>query len=248
MEFVSSGETGAVSMMPPGVTPITKLKQQKKVNRTLAKAVSLHLEGKLETAARLLNKAIESGEKEPGLFTALGHIQYEMRDFDSAAVTYLQLVELEPLHRTGHFNLGVCQGHLKDWPGAAEAFHNAIEADATRADALLGLGISLIQLGRSAEALEPLEKYLHLHPEHEQALFGKAVVFQQGGRHAESVDLYRKVLARNPRCEEALSNLVAMFLEKKDPESVRRYAEMLVELQPESPIATEALATLAFSD
>ena len=57
---------------------------------------------------------------------------------------------------------------------------------------------------------------------------------------------YRKVLARNPRCEEALSNLVAMFLEKKDPESVRRYAEMLVELQPESTVAMEALATLAF--
>ena len=29
---------------------------------------------------------------------------------------------------------------------------------------------------------------------------------------------------------------------------MRRYAEMLVELQPESPIATEALATLAFAD
>ena len=56
-------------------------------------------------------------------------------------------------------------------------------------------------------------------PDHEQALFGKAVALQQTGRHAEAVEHYRKVLARNPRCEEALSNLVAMFLEKKDPES-----------------------------
>jgi len=71
---------------------------------------------------------------------------------------------------------------------------------------------------------------------------------QQTGRHAEAVEQYRKVLARNPKCEEALSNLVAMFLEEKDHESVPRYAEMLCELQADSPVATEALATLAFQD
>ena len=53
------------------------------------------------------------------------------------------------------------------------------------------------------------------------------MALQQTGKHAEAVEQYRKVLARNPRCEEALSNLVAMFLEKKDHASVRRYAEML---------------------
>ena len=123
-----------------------------------------------------------------------------------------------------------------------------MQADATRAEALLGLGISLIHTGQPAEALEPLDKYLSLSPDHEQALFGKAVALQQTGRHAEAVEQYRKVLARNPRCEEALSNLVAMFLEKKDNDSVRRYAEMLVELQPDSAVAMEALATLAFAD
>jgi Flp pilus assembly protein TadD len=104
----------------------------------------------------------------------------------------------------------------------------AAEVDATRTDALLGLGTSLIHTGQPVEALEPLEKYLSLYPDHEQALFGKAVSLQQAGRHAEAVEEYRKVLKRNPRCEEALSNLVALFLEKKDNDSVRRYAEMLV--------------------
>src|ERR1017187_8811837 len=38
-----------------------------------------------------------------------------------------------------------------------------------------------------------------------------------------------------------------MCLERKAQESFRRYAEMLVELQPESTVAIEALATLAFA-
>src|ERR1041384_3198995 len=252
MDFLSTMEHGGPSRpmgsMPAGVTPITELKQQKRVSRTLSKAVSLHLEGKLESAVHLLSKAIDDGEKEPGLFSALGHIQYETRDYAGAAATYAQLIEIDPKHRTAHFNLGVCQGHVKNWNLAVESFRKAAEIDPARADAQLGLGISLIHNGRVGDALAPIEKYLTQFPDHEQALFGKAVVLQQTGKHAEAVEFYRKVLSRNPRCEEALSNLVAMFLERKDPESVRRYAEMLAELQPESPVAMEALATLAFAD
>ncbi len=83
MDLMSTMEHGGNPLpvsLPPGVTPITELKQQKRASRTLSKAVSLHLEGKLDTAAQLLAKAIEDGEREPGLYSALGHIQYEMRD------------------------------------------------------------------------------------------------------------------------------------------------------------------------
>ena len=76
--------------------------------------MSLHLEGKLEPAVRLLSKAIEGGEKEPGLYTALGHIQYEMRDYDDAALTYMQLVELDPAPR-GQVRVA---GHEHDAPAA----------------------------------------------------------------------------------------------------------------------------------
>ena len=125
--------------------------------------------------------------------------------------------DLEPRHRTAHFNLGVCQGHLKNWKAAAEAFRAAPPAKTARADALLGLGISLIHAGSPAQATEPLDKYLRLFPDHEQALFGKAVGPATDRPPGEAVEEYRKVLARNPRCEEALSNLVALFLEKTGP-------------------------------
>src|ERR1035437_6795638 len=247
MEYLSGSQTNGMPM-PPGVMAITDIKAQKRATRTLSKAVSLHLEGKLEGAGRLLSKAIEDGERDIGLYAALGHIQYEMHDFAAAARTYAALSEIDPKHRTASFNLGVCHGNLKQWGEAAAAFRAASDAVAPRPGTMLGLGIALIHAGRPAEALTPLEKYLSLYPEHEQALFGQAVALQQTGKHAEAVEQYRKVLARNPRCEEVLCNLVAMFLDKQDHPSVRRYAEMLSEIQPDSPTATEALAALAFQD
>jgi len=67
MEFVTGTQTNGMPM-PPGVTAITDLKNQKRANKTLSKAVSLHLEGKLEGAARLLSKAVEDGERAIGIF------------------------------------------------------------------------------------------------------------------------------------------------------------------------------------
>ena len=146
MEFMSGTENGV--SLPPGVTPITDLKNQKRANKTLSKAVSLHLEGKLESAARLLSKALDDGERDAGLYSALGHIQCEMQDYQAAAGTYARLTDLDPRHRTAWFNLGVCQGHTRQWRESADAFRRAIEVDATRSDAVLGRGIALIHEGR----------------------------------------------------------------------------------------------------
>src|ERR1035441_3337385 len=158
MEYASGSHSSGMPM-PPGVTAITDIRNQKRASKTLSKAVSLHLEGKLEGAGRLLSKAIEDGEREPGLYAALGHIQYEMHDYEGAAETYTALSEIEPNHRTASFNLGVCHGNLKRWSDAAAAFRRACEADATRPESMLGLGIALIHDGRPAEALAPLDKY-----------------------------------------------------------------------------------------
>ena len=120
MQQVTANDVNGLSI-PPGVTPINDLKSQKRANKTLSKAVGLHLEGKLESAARLLTKAIEDGEHDLGLYAALGHIQYEMRNYEAAAATYAQLAEADPKHRTANFNAGVCFGNFRVLDGAAGA-------------------------------------------------------------------------------------------------------------------------------
>src|SRR5450756_1648182 len=133
MEYVSGSQTNGMPM-PPGVTAITDIKNQKRAGKTLSKAVSLHLEGKPEGAGRLLSKAIEDGETDPGLYAALGHIQYETRDYEAAAHTYATLSDIDPKHRTASFNLGVCHGNLKQWSDAAAVSYTHLRAHETRHD------------------------------------------------------------------------------------------------------------------
>ena len=60
-------------------------KRQKRAGRTLARAVSLHLEGNREGAAEVLVKSIHDGEEDPAAFSALGHLYWEKGDHDAAA-------------------------------------------------------------------------------------------------------------------------------------------------------------------
>ena len=248
MEFLTREQQATLVGMASDLPAAGDLTHNRSAARTLSKAVSLHVQGKLEGAANLLERAIEGGSHDPALHSALAHIRYELRDFVAAASNYGKLAELQPLHRTAHFNLAVCLCHMAEWRRAADSFRRALEIDNSRYDALLGLATSLLHAGCPGEAGPVLDEYLSLFPENEQAIFGRAVSFHQTGRHAEAATCYRKVLARNPRSEEALANLVAMFQEKRDVDSLRRYAAMLAELRPESRVALEALSTVAFAE
>ena len=115
-------------------------RQEKRVSKSLSKAVSLHLEGKLDDAMYELRRTIDSGERHPALFSALGHVQYEVQDYAAAVNSYAQLLELEPGHRTGHFNMAVSLGKLARWGEAAASFEKALEIDSRRSEAYLGLG------------------------------------------------------------------------------------------------------------
>src|SRR4051794_427364 len=73
----------------------------------LSRAVAMHLAGQRAEALAKLRRGIAAGEASPGNLRAMGHIQFEMEDFDNAAKTYRTLTELKPQYAMGWFNLAV---------------------------------------------------------------------------------------------------------------------------------------------
>ena len=87
-------------------------------NPALARAVSLHLDGQLSAALKHLREALASGNSQPVFYSAIGHILCELREFEEAAENYSKLLELEPEHRSAHFNKGVCLARMSRWEEA----------------------------------------------------------------------------------------------------------------------------------
>jgi tetratricopeptide (TPR) repeat protein len=248
MDYRHAGTTDVTTGASPNAAETAiDTAQETRISRVLSKAASLHLDGKLDEAAKELIRALDGGERHPALYFALGQLQYELQEYRPASQSYAQAALLQPMHPTAHFNAGVCLGRIERWKDATAAFRKAISNDPARSEAHLALGACLVQLGLHHEALEAYDRFLEHHPDHDEALFGKAVALQKRDRGSEAAELYRRILTRNPQSEEALSNLVSLGLANQDYDQVRKYAQRLAEAQPKSQIALEGLAGAAFA-
>jgi tetratricopeptide (TPR) repeat protein len=207
---------------------LDKRPEPAKGSRSMARAVALHLEGKKEEALKELHRAISKGDTSAELHSAMGHIQYELGQFDGAVESYRELLRLQPKNATAWFNMAVCLENLTRWQEAAEKFKTAADLDANGIEAQLGMGICHLHLNAAAEALAAFEKCLAKSADNDDALFGKAVALQLLNQLIEAVEIYRAIIERNPESEESLSNLIAIGMTSKDYEMVRENSETLL--------------------
>src|ERR1017187_9611530 len=175
----------------------------------------------------------------------MGHIQFELGDFEEAAKSYRILAQVKPQYAMGWFNLAVCLERAGGWGDAAQAFHRASTLDAGYVDAHLGLGVCHLRQEDPKSALFSFNRCLELNAAHQEAQFGKAGSRQSLGHPDEAAQIYQKILERNPDSEESLSNLILIGMAKEDFDMVREYSEHLLELRPESTVALEGLASWA---
>lgn len=97
--------------------------------KALAKAVSLHLEGKPKEALRELDHAVNNGADAAEMHSARGHLQYELEFYEEAVQSYSRLLALDSRHPNANFNLAVCLEKLGRWEHASQQFEKALDAD-----------------------------------------------------------------------------------------------------------------------
>ncbi|NWF84755.1 MAG: tetratricopeptide repeat protein, partial [Bryobacteraceae bacterium] len=203
----------------------------------LARAVTLHLEGKGREALKELDRAVESGDPPREVYAAKGHIQFELELYEEAVKSYESLLGLDPNSTSAYFNLAVCQEKLGRWSESAANFQRALSSDEGRLDARLGLGVCLLHMKQAEKALECFEVVLKKTPTEETPLFGKAVALELIGKQDEALEIYRTILAANPHAEEPLANTIHIGMRNNDTALVRESSEKLLTLRPFSQAA-----------
>src|ERR1700680_948454 len=183
--------------------------------QSYARAVTLHLEGKGGQALAELQRALEEKEKLSGanlaqIYSAVGYLRFEARQFEEAVEAYGKLLAVDSKHPSVCFNLALSLEALGRWQLAAEQVEKALAIDPERQQARLGLGACCLQLGAGPLALESYEHCLRRDSELEAAQFGKAVALQLQKKFAEAAGIYGRILEKNPRSGECLTNAIAV--------------------------------------
>ena len=213
----------------------------------LSRAIKLHLDGKSAEALEELSRTLP-GEDSAEIHSARGHIEFEGGRYEDAAQSYSKVVEAHQNHKTAWFNLGVCQEKLQRYSEAIESLRKALELDPGRIEANFGLGICLLRTNRFKEAAQYFDTYLQKKPEDNTALFGKAVAQQLSLRLDEAVITYNELLNKDSGFEPALVNLIGLAISRKDNAGIRKAAERVLTLNPQSEAALSALSGAAFSE
>jgi tetratricopeptide (TPR) repeat protein len=212
------------------------------LNESMMAAASLEIAGRTEEAVAELCRARDAGLGTPALYSALGHLHFELGRYGAAAEAYEAISgDLMAL-----FNRAVCLEKLGEWATAAIVFQEVVDRDPRRSGALLGLGISLLHLGRPLEALDALERSLERQPFREAALRGKAAALQQVGRHEEALELYQTLLLRG-RDEDLLAQAMASAAAVGDYDRIEGWSRRWLELRPDAEQPLECLALAAFA-
>lgn len=212
------------------------------LNESMMTAASLEIAGRTEEAVAELCRARDAGQATPALYSALGHLQFELGEYRAATEAY-EAISDDP---TAAFNRAVCLEKLGEWETAVTAFQDVVDRDPRRSGALLGLGISLLHLGRPSEALDALERSLERQPFREAALRGKAAALQQLGRHEEALELYETLLLRG-RDEELLAQAMASAVAAGDYDRIVLWSRRWLEIRPDAEPPLECLALAAFA-
>ncbi|MBL8231654.1 MAG: tetratricopeptide repeat protein, partial [Bryobacterales bacterium] len=222
----------------------------------IAAAMRLYLQGKGAEARVALAPAVDASD--PDALWIAGQMAWEQAgdparneaghaELEEAFVRYEQLVKLQPGHFAANFNCGLCAARLERWADAIEHFHRAVVLEPDRAESWFALGSSLLQQSSADEARAAFARCLKLRPGYVPAVFGEAVSLQLTGRPGQAVPLYERLMGEGPRTKQILRNALAAAIHAGSPQT-RRWAEQLLQADPESAVALAALARAAWDE
>lgn len=219
-------------------------------------AMRLYLQGKAAEARAALAPAVDASD--PDALWIAAQMAWEQAgdpsrneaghpDLEEAFGRYEQLATLQPGHFAANFNCGLCAARLGRWGDAIERFHRSVVLDPDRAESWFALGSSLLQQSSADEARAAFARCLKLRPGYVPALFGEAVSLQLTGRDGQALPLYERLLSEGPRTKQVLQNALAAAIHAGAPQT-RRWAEQLLQADPESTAALAALARAALDE
>lgn len=110
-------------------------------------------------AAVSMDKAIELGNREPGVYIIRGSIAFEQNQIEEAEKYFKTGLSYHPDNENLLLNIGNVYGALKNFPSALEAFKRLHQLDPNNAQVVQFLGMIHNELGQTEEA----QKMMDLH-------------------------------------------------------------------------------------
>jgi tetratricopeptide (TPR) repeat protein len=171
----------------------------------------------------------------------LGNLYADARDAVTAEQQYRAAIELQPDFVPAWNNLADLQRATGDDAGAESTLRAGLEVVRSPASLEYALGLLLVRAGRPEEALEWLSRATLSAPDNARFAYVYGVALHDLGRPADGIEALQAAHAARPSDADVLAALVVFCRDAGRLADARRYADRLVELQPDNPEARALL-------
>ena len=139
---------------------------------------------------------------------------FEKKDYHSAQLILLSLVEKQPDNSDILYFLAVLKSKIGEFNSAIPFFRKVIELKNNHTEAYYNLALCLQNLGKNEDALTYYQKALELNPFLSEAYNNIAVIFKNLGRYDEAESVLKNAVKVKPDNTNAMSNLSNLTLDK----------------------------------
>ncbi|MFX0033770.1 MAG: tetratricopeptide repeat protein, partial [Candidatus Hermodarchaeota archaeon] len=193
----------------------------------------LGMQGKIQDALKLIDKAIELDPKDPGPYHDRGAIFMGQRDPERALEYFEKSVDVDPNFLGGWVSKGLALSILKRYEEALKCFDKVIEINPNFKEARRMKAMVLRELGRDSEVVDTLDILTSKDPENFDAWINKGIELLRIKHDSEALESFERAIELNSKSGKAWTlKAVALRGLRQVDEAIECF-DKAIELDPE---------------
>jgi arylsulfatase A-like enzyme/Tfp pilus assembly protein PilF len=205
---------------------------------------NLRFSGRLEEAARVLERTARDNPKFPQPWLSLAEIHVREGRLDQAAAAFGHVLEIAPDHIEALRGLGDLAILEQKPDEAGRRYARILEVDPGDAGAMTKLGVVRMRTGQPGDAVALFRRAIEREPKNGEALLYLAGALASTGRAAEALPYFERALEAGQRNAMALNGLALTRLGLGDREGAARAFRESLKLDPKQPDVARTLAEI----
>jgi type IV pilus biogenesis/stability protein PilW len=198
----------------------------------MQRAASEALEGRLEEAASLYERAISADPKLTRAYTDLISLYGRLKRDTEAKQSYRKAITLDPNETDAYYNFGVFCFERGRMAEAKETFEHAVQLQPRHAEALNNLGVIYEQQGRWDQAAALYRQALDANASYPLAHFHLGRIYANQKKYAQAVSEFERSL--DPKTESTPAYLYALAATHARAGNRQRAVELMRDARKEA--------------
>jgi tetratricopeptide (TPR) repeat protein len=191
-------------------------------------------EGRLDTAKRLLETAINTEPKRGDLYAALGAILGTKGEIDQEITCEQKAIALNKSNAVAYMNLGWALARRSKWEDALKNYQQAASFDPHLMEAKVGVGLCQLSTEKLAAAQETLNSAVTAFPKEALPHIGLSMLFAKQGQYANSQAELQKAIDCDPENIDALEHAAAQELYNENWDKAQDLYSRVIKKYPQN--------------